>query len=171
MPGEALTERHQDVLREVANIGAGHAATALATLTRQRILISVPRVIIAPFREAATLLGTADAPAVAVSMQILGDLQGKAIFLMAERDARHLCDHVLLRPQHTTVELEEMERSSLKEVGNILAGAYLNAVAELMRMTLLPSVPTLAVEPAGVVLSHALDAAPPRGEKIGRAHV
>lgn len=144
---QLLSPAQRDVLQEVANIGAGHAATALSTLVGQRVLVRVPRVIVAPFHEARMLLGDERDTAATVRMRLLGDLLGQTLLVMREIDAQNLCDHVLKRPVGTCRVLGELEQSSLKEVGNILAGAYLNAVAELMRMTLLPSVPHLMTHP------------------------
>ena len=49
-----------------------------------------------------------------------------------------------------------MERSALMEVGNILACAYLNAMSHLLGVSLLPSIPGLAVDMLGAVTDHLL---------------
>src|SRR5512143_206077 len=116
----------RDALREVANIGAGHAATALSQLTNRRIMISVPEVNIVKLEEVPEILGRADDVVAAVLMHMMGDLTGRTLVLFPEESARTLCDILLRRPLGTTTGFEAMEQSGLKEVGNILSSAYMN---------------------------------------------
>ena len=138
-----LSERQLDALREVANIGAGHAATALSTLTRHRVGITVPKVFVAPFEDVADELGRPER-LVSVSMGLLGDLRGRCLFLLREGEARALSDYLLGRDVGTATELDEMETSSLREAGNILGGAFTAALGEMTGMLLLLSVPALS---------------------------
>src|SRR5258705_11946498 len=91
-----------DALREVANIGAGHAATALSQMTNRRIMISVPEINIARLEEVPNLLGDPQAVVAAVLMHMLGDLTGRTLLLFPEPAGRKLCDMLLLRPLGTT---------------------------------------------------------------------
>ncbi len=143
----------RDALREVANIGAGHAATALSQLTNRRIMISVPEVNITRLEEVPEILGKADEVVAAVLMHMMGDLTGRTLVLFPEDCARTLCDILLRRPKGTTKEFGEMEQSGLKEVGNILSSAYMNALSDFMGMMLVPSVPSLAIDLIGAVLT------------------
>ena len=148
-----LQKLQRDALREVANIGAGHAATALSTLTNRRIMITVPEVRISRLEEVAEILGHPDDVVAAVLMHMMGDLTGRTLVLFPEQSARHLCDILLRKPIGTTRSYGEMEQSGLKEVGNILSSAYLNALSDFMGMMLVPSVPSLAIDLAGAVLT------------------
>jgi chemotaxis protein CheC len=143
----------RDALREVANIGAGHAATALSQLTNRRIMISVPEVNISRLEEVPEILGKADDVVAAVLMHMMGDLTGRTLVLFPESCARTLCDILLRRPLGTTTGFTEMEQSGLKEVGNILSSAYMNALSDFMGMMLVPSVPSLAIDLCGAVLT------------------
>lgn len=144
-----------DALREVANIGAGHAATALSQMTNQRIMISVPRINVAPLEEVPELLGHPQDVVAAVLMHMLGDLTGRTLLLFPEAVGRRLCDILLRRPAGATTTYDALEQSCLKEAGNILAGAYMNALSDFMGMLLLPSVPSLVVDLCGAVLTTA----------------
>jgi chemotaxis protein CheC len=144
-----------DALREVANIGAGHAATALSQMTDRRIMISVPQINIARLEDVPELLGDPEAIVAAVLMHMLGDLTGRTLLLLPEAAGRRLCDMLLRRPSGTTTVYEALEQSCLKEAGNILSGAYMNALSEFMGMLLLPSVPSLVVDVSGAVLTTA----------------
>lgn len=142
-----------DALREVANIGAGHAATALSQMTHRTIMISVPEVNIRPLQDVPEMLGSPDAVVAAVLMQMMGDLTGRTLILFPEASARRLCDMLLRREAGATTAFGPMERSGLKEVGNILVSAYLNALSDFMQMMLVPSVPGLVVDLNAAVLT------------------
>ncbi len=148
-----LKELQVDALREVANIGAGHAATALSQLTDRRIMIRVPKINMVRAESVPNLLGDPEQIVAAVLMHMLGDLTGRTVLIMPEPNAMLLSDMLLRRPPGTTTSLGELEASSLKEAGNILGGAYMNALSDFMGMMLLPSVPSLIVDLAGAVLT------------------
>ncbi len=142
-----------DALREVANIGAGHAATALSQMTDRRIMINVPEITITRLEDVPETIGDPDGVVAAVLMHMLGDLTGRTLFLLPEDNARLLCDLLLKRTPGSTGGFDELEQSSLKEAGNILGGAYMNALSDFMGMMLLPSVPSLVVDLAGAVIT------------------
>src|SRR5947207_7993448 len=119
-----------DALREVANIGAGHAATALSQLTNRRIMISVPQINIARLEEVPNLLGHPQEVVAAVLMHMLGDLTGRTLLLFPESVARRLCDMLLRRPIGTTAAFDALEPSCLKEAGHDLAGPSLNPLPD-----------------------------------------
>jgi len=144
-----------DALREVANIGAGHAATALSQMTNRTIMINVPEVNVLALEDVSELLGRADEIVAAVLMHMMGDLTGRTLVLFPEGSAKHLCDILFRRPAGGTVGFGEMEQSGLKEAGNILASAYLNALSDFMGMMLVPSVPSLVVDLSAAVLTTA----------------
>ncbi len=158
-----LSDVERDALREVANIGAGHAATALSTMTDRRIMISVPQVSVRPIEDVAGILGPPEGVVVAIFMNMLGDLTGRTAVILPVGAARVLCDLLLRRAPGTTGEFGGMETSSLKETGNILTSAYLSALSDFMGMMLVPSVPSLVTDYAGAIVSTAhLDLSPQR---------
>ena len=142
-----------DALKEVENIGAGHAATALSQMTNRRIMISVPTISVVRLEEVADLLGEPSEVVAAILLHMLGDLTGRTLLVFPEPSARRLCDLLLGRPEGKTTTFDELERSSLKEAGNILCGAYMNALSSFMGMMLLPSVPSLVIDSAAAVLT------------------
>src|SRR5437764_12303834 len=103
-----------DALREVANIGAGHAATALSQLTNRRIMISVPQINIVRLEEVPNLLGHPQEVVAAVLMHMLGDLTGRTLLLFPESVARRLCDMLLRRPIGTTATCDAMGQACLE---------------------------------------------------------
>jgi chemotaxis protein CheC len=161
-----LRERERDALKEMANIGAGHAATALSQLTNRRIMIDVPKVELCTIEEAASAVGDGGVTA-AVLMQVLGDLTGRSLLLFEKSLALQLADMLLGREPRTTKVFAELEQSALKETANILTGAYLNGLADMLGLMLIPSVPSLAIDLSAAILSSAyLDFAYEQGHVI-----
>lgn len=145
-----LSPRQLDALREVANIGAGHAATALSQMTDQRIMISVPQLSIASIDDMPNQIAEPEEPVAAVLMKMEGDLTGLTLLVFPRPIAMRIAGLMMRRPVTT---LGLIEESAIKEAGNILSAAYLNALADFLKMTLLPSPPSLAVDMSDAVLS------------------
>jgi chemotaxis protein CheC len=144
-----------DALREVANIGAGHAATALSQMINSTIMISVPTINISRLEEVPPQVSAPEEPVAAVLMHMMGDLTGRTLLVFPKTTAARLAELMLRRPPGTTTELGEMEQSAIKEAGNILSSAYMNALSDFMGMMLLPSPPSLAVDMSTAVLTTA----------------
>ena len=150
-----LGELQLDALREVANMGAGHAATALSQMTQARIMINVPRLQIVALEDVSDLMPDPDQVVAAVLMHMLGDLTGQTLLLFPRESAMRLSEILLRRPVGSSHVLGEIEQSSIKEAGNILSAAYMNALADFMGMMLLPSVPSLVIDLCAAVLTTA----------------
>jgi chemotaxis protein CheC len=151
----SLTAVQLDALREVANIGAGHAATALSEMTGARIMISVPRLKVVAAERLTEEIGAPETPVVAVLMAMVGDLTGRTLLLFPEPSARELAA-VLTRRPTPEGPLNALAESALKETGNILSGAYLNALSDFLGMVLLNSPPALALDMFGAILTSEL---------------
>ena len=144
-----------DALREVANIGAGHAATALSQMINSTIMISVPTINVSRLEEVPPQISAPEEPVAAVLMHMLGDLTGRTLLVLPKPTAVRLAELMLRRPQGSSIDLGEMEQSAIKEAGNILSSAYMNALSDFMGMMLLPSPPSLAVDMSTAVLTTA----------------
>jgi chemotaxis protein CheC len=145
-----------DALREVANIGAGHAATALSQMIGGTIMISVPTINVSRLEEVPPQISAPEEPVAAVLMHMLGDLTGRTLLVFPKPTASRLAELMLRRPSGSAgEELGEMEQSAIKEAGNILSSAYMNALSDFMGMMLLPSPPSLAIDMSTAVLTTA----------------
>jgi len=142
-----------DALREVANIGAGHAATALSQMTGSTIMISVPTITVAPLEEVPPNITAPEEPVAAVLMNMLGDLTGRTLLVFPQTTAQRLSELMLRRPAGSSTGLGELEQSAVKEAGNILSGAYMNALSDFMGLVLLPSPPSLAIDMSTAILT------------------
>ena len=142
-----------DALREVANIGAGHAATALSQMTDSTILISVPHIRVVPLEEMGVEIGPPEEPVAAVLMAMLGDITGRTLLVFPKPTAMRLAGILTRRQFAPDGELGKLGESALKEAGNIISGAYLNALSDFMGMMLLNSPPDLVIDMAAAVLT------------------
>lgn len=139
-----------DVLKEIGNIGAGNAATALAKLVNQKVDMTVPKVKILEFHEVPEILGGAETEVCGIFFKIEGDLNGSIMFVLDMTSAFTLID--LLMPRETR-EIDEFTTSALKEIGNILSGSYVSSLSTLTQLSIKISIPSLAVDMAGAILS------------------
>ena len=151
----SLKPNQLDALREVANIGAGHAATALSQMTGCTIMISVPTINIARLEDVPPQVSGPEEPVAAVLMHMLGDLTGRTLLVFPKPTAIRLSELMLRRPHGSSKDLGELEQSAIKEAGTILSGAYMNALSDFMGLMLLPSPPSLAVDMSDAVLTTA----------------
>ena len=155
MPFRELNNVQLDTLKELSNIGMGHAATALSQMIGQTIHLRVPHITITEISQVPEYLGGAEKLMVGITLQILGDARGNIMLLFPQESAHHLLCSLLGRQEKGLI-MNEVNVSALKEVGNILASAYLSAVGNLLDKTLIPSIPTLAYDMAGAVVDYVL---------------
>lgn len=154
MDARELGPRQLDALREVANIGAGHAATALSQMVNTRIMVDIPEIRIVKLEDVGELIGRPDEIVSAVMMQLLGDVTGRTVQIFPWKTAVQLTSTLLRRERVARPEdFGELEQSALREVGNILVGAYINALSELMGLMLIMSPPAITIDTAQAVLT------------------
>lgn len=141
-----------DALKEVANIGAGHAATALSTLTGGRIMISVPKIQFVVPDDAARRACFPGEKVVVVMMDISGSIRGRTALILPADGSHRLAERMLGREHDPAAEDGPVEKSAVSEAGNIIGGAYLTALSEFLGMRLLPSPPKLVEGETGRAL-------------------
>jgi len=149
-------EFKMDVLREVGNIGAGNAATALSKMLNKPVDMAVPTVSILPFEEVAEVVGGSEEVVVAIYLRVDGDAPGNMFFIISLASSRKLLRGLLSIGNAEQTEYTEMELSTLCELGNILAGSYLSSLGDLTGLYMSPTVPSIAVDMAGAILSYGL---------------
>lgn len=154
MDPNELGPRQLDGLREVANIGAGHAATALSQMVNDRVMVSVPEIKVVHLEDVPGLIGEPGEVVSAVMMKLLGDVTGRTVQIFPGPTASALVSMLTQREQLSFPDqFGELELSALKEVSNIIVGAYINALSEFMGMMLIMSVPALAIDTAAAILT------------------
>ena len=150
---ETVTENYLDVLREIGNIGAGNAMTALSQMLQCKVDMQVPQVRLLDFQDVGTLMGGEEQIMVGIYLAVEGDITGSIMFLVKQDSATHLVDKLMMGMGSPEPEFNEMELSAMKEVSNIITGAYLNSLSMLTNLKIYPSPPELTVDMASAILS------------------
>ncbi|MFC1592413.1 chemotaxis protein CheC [Candidatus Omnitrophota bacterium] len=151
-----LSDSQRDALKEIGNICSGNAATALSQLLSRRISIIVPRIHFIPIEDVPAAVGGADMLVVGLFLRVLGDLPSTILFVFSQKDALTLASLMTARQVSSASVITELERSALKEIGVILANAYLGSLSSFVGMGLVPCVPELIVDMAGAMVDFML---------------
>ncbi len=153
MINHELTNEEIDILREIGNIGAGNATTSLSVLLQSNLRMEIPVVKILDFNEIADMIGGPDVIVTAVLTHFTGDIKGMALFVLEKKEARNLAGVMLAREYNEDHEFDPMDKSALKEVGNILMSSYLSSIETITNLVLHIEPPMICVDMAGSVLS------------------
>ncbi|MBQ3852525.1 MAG: chemotaxis protein CheC [Lachnospiraceae bacterium] len=148
-----VTQNYYDVLKEIGNIGAGNAMTALSQMLGCKIDMGVPQVELLDFSDVGNAIGGEEQIMVGVFLGVEGDITGSMLFLVEQKSAKYLINKVMMGMGDPGEEFTEMELSAMQEVGNIITGAYLNSLSTLTNLKIFPSPPALTVDMAGAILS------------------
>ncbi len=141
-----------DILREIGNIGAGNATTALSQMLNTKIDMGVPKVSVMEFPELAGAIGGEENPIAGILFDLDGDVRGMILFILEMDEAKNLVQ-ALLGAKDDHEGFTEMESSTLREIGNIISGAYVTSLSTLTNLRIETSVPYLSFDYAGAILS------------------
>ena len=141
-----------DVLKELANIGGGNAATAISQLVGKFVNMNVPTIDILDYNEIYEKIMAEDTEVVAVSMSVMGMESGNFLFVTTPKNAEILVR--MMMPEGVQLS-DELEYSAMSELVNIVVTSYLNALSRMLDLSLISSVPALTVDMFGAILSYA----------------
>jgi len=147
-----MNAMHFDVLKEIANIGAGNATTALSKMLNAKVDMKVPCIQFMEFKELAEGIGGAENLVVGILLTLDTGIEGMMMFVL-ESDSAEQIVNLLMGKSGKLDEFSEMDLSALQEIGNIIAGSYLSAISAFTNMTITASVPYLSIDMAGAILS------------------
>lgn len=148
---ESISTQYYDVLKELGNIGAGNATTALASLLQTKVDMKVPQIQMLEFKDIGAVLGGEEQVMAGAYLGVEGDITGSILFLVKTEVAMHLVKKMM--GDYCSDEFGEMERSAFKEISNIITGSYLNALATMTNLCIYPSIPDMTIDMAGAILS------------------
>ena len=148
MDQENLNSMQLDALKEVSNIGAGNAATALSMLLGKKIDMTVPAVNMIKLSH----IYSEDAECLVsgIVVRVLGDIQGSILIIFKDKVAHNIVEMLTGVKEE---ELSEMGNSALCEIGNILSGSYMNAITKFTGLCVIPSVPAVAHDMLSAILA------------------
>ncbi len=146
-----LNDKQRDALKELGNIGAAHAATALSQMLGQKIEMTVPKVDLVKRTQIEKSEKSIDKMGISIYTDVYGKITGKILIFFEYSNALNLVK--MLMQNKDISGITEIEESALKEVGNILSSSYLNAISTLIDGILLPSIPAITIDSLTGVLS------------------
>lgn len=150
---EQMSETYMDVLKEIGNIGAGNAMTALSQMLQCKVDMKVPQVKLLELRDMGAMVGSEEQLMAGVFLGVEGDITGSIMFLIELESAKSLIKKIMMGYSSGAEILDEMEMSALQEVSNIITGAYLNSLSMLTNLKIYPTPPSTSIDMAGAILS------------------
>ena len=150
---EKINEMYVDVLRELGNVGAGNATTAIASMLSIRIDMNVPKVALLEVSKLGAAICAEDEVVVGIFLEIGSDIDGSMMFIMRMKPAQYLVSKLMQREPDYEAEFDEMDLSALKEIGNIIVGSYLSALSGMTNLVITPSIPYISIDMAASLLS------------------
>lgn len=151
-----LNDSQKDALKEIGNICAGNAATALSQLLDKKVSIVVPRILILPIEQVPQAVGGTDKLVAGLILRVLGDLPSTIVLIFSQKDALVLSSMLTGKQVSDSSIMADLERSALKEVGVILANAYLSVLGSFVGLGLVPAIPELVIDMAGAIMDYIL---------------
>ncbi len=148
-----VNDMYVDVLREIGNIGAGNATTAIAKMLGSQLNMQVPKVELMEASKLGGAICDEEETVVGIFLEVCNDISGSMMFLMRMDSAHVIVNKLMMREPDYNEPFDEMDLSALKEIGNIIAASYLSALSTLTNLRIQPSVPYIAVDMAAAILS------------------
>ncbi|MBQ2593319.1 MAG: chemotaxis protein CheC [Candidatus Riflebacteria bacterium] len=150
-----ITREQLDALREIGNIGSGNAASALAQFLNRKIDMSVPNASIMDLNDIPMIVGGPNTPLLGIFLKIMGEISGRFLLLIPESTSIKILKTLMPGFEiNSLTKMGEMESSCMREIGNILAGAFLNALSVLTQTPMLNSLPSLNFDYAGAMIDN-----------------
>ncbi|QNU05553.1 chemotaxis protein CheC [Peribacillus butanolivorans] len=155
---EKINPLQLDILKEIGNIGAGHAATALSAILNRKIDMNVPNVRVVTFDEMMEMAGGAEQVVVSIFLRIVGDASGSMFFILSLPVAEYFIQQMTGDETFSidSTPYTDLALSCLQELGNILSGSYLTSLSDFTQLNLYPSVPSLSIDMVGATISYGL---------------
>lgn len=142
-----------DCLREIGNIGSGSAAGALSDMLGKGVLMRVPDVRVMEYEQVINEMGGPEKIITGILVRLCGDINGMIMFLLEDSFAKVVLSTFMNKEEVKVISLDDTELSAIKEMGNIMAGSYLQALSQLTSLTIDMSVPSMTVDMLGAIMS------------------
>lgn len=150
---EDMNALELDAIKEIGSIGTGNAATAISQVLRKRTRMSLPAVYILGYNEAIEMIGAPEEIVAAVLVKMSGEINGIMLFILKMDFINAILGSVMAKEINDYMDLTEMEKSALEEIGNIIISSYVNALSGLTGVAIGLSIPSIAVNMLGGILS------------------
>ncbi len=150
---DELSSLELDTLKEIGSIGTGNAATSLSSLIGMPVRIQQPEVRIMEYNEAIEWIGGPEPITAGVLVGMSGQLSGIMLSVQQLDFVNLVLESMMGKTIEDYMELREMERSALTEVGNIMISTFINALSGLADMNIELTVPAFTVDMQGAIMA------------------
>jgi chemotaxis protein CheC len=154
MKHPGMNSLHLDILKEIGNIGAAHAATSLSNMLNKKIDMRVPKAEMVTFNEMMELMDGPEKVVVGIYLRIEGDLEGSMFFILPIEQANRFIQRLIQDDRFDfRSNASDIGMSAMQEMGNILSGSYLSAMSDFLNLKVFPTVPGLSIDMFGAIIS------------------
>lgn len=150
---QKLNETEQDILKELGNIGTGNAVTALSAMLSHPLDILSTKLNFVSYREMYAGLGSSEEEKIGIMLEAHGEITGMFLFLLDMGFSECVLDWLVEKKERDLTKMNEMEQSVICELGNVMCGSYVNALAQLLNKRIEVTVPHICVDMSGAIFS------------------
>ena len=150
---QKLNETEQDILKELGNIGTGNAVTALSAMLSYPLDILSTKLNFVSYREMYAGLGSSEEEKIGIMLEAQGEITGMFLFLLDMGFSECVLDWLVEKKERDLTKMNEMEQSVICELGNVMCGSYVNALAQLLNKRIEVTVPHICVDMSGAIFS------------------
>lgn len=155
-----------DCLQEIGNIGSGNAASSLSAMLSKPVAKSVPRIHVMDYQAVIDEIGGPEKIITAILVTFKGDIKGMMMFMLENSFAQIVVNTFMGKENIDALQMDEADSSAVKEMGNIMGGAYLSALAAMAEFTVQMDPPYLTVDMAGALMSAPMTTLDDVGDKV-----
>ena len=148
---KSLTDFQEDALKEVGNIGIGHATTSLSQMVNKQVGISLPELKLIPLMKVPILLKNEE-PVVGIILELKGDAKGFLLLLLSKQTAKFLIK-LVIGSADDKKEFDDMEKSVLMELGNIMGGTYITSLSNFLSISIGLSTPSQVYDMSDAIIN------------------
>ncbi|MFW6383684.1 MAG: chemotaxis protein CheC [Nanoarchaeota archaeon] len=151
---EKLTNLQKDALEEISNITSGNATLALSQTIEKNVEVQIPKAEFLTLDELTEELGGIKKVAMSIYLKVEGDVTGQSIFVFEKEAAMKLVNFILKDGREGSSVMDSFTKSAFGEMANIFTAAYLNALAKLLNLRIIPDVPVVASDYVGPMVEY-----------------
>jgi chemotaxis protein CheC len=141
-----LTKEGVEALEKMANSGAKNASSSLSQLINQSVEMRTLAVRTLRVEKIPEIIGLPEDIVTTIIMEVRGDVNGNMMLIYPQQSAINVADFLAKRELGTTSQLSELDKSALKESGNIISGAFLSAISNYLKINMVESIPDIATD-------------------------
>ena len=155
-----------DALQEIGNIGSGNAASSLSAMLSKSVTMHVPKIKVLDYQAVIDEMGGPEKVITAILVSFKGDIKGMMMFLLEDAFAQIVVNTFMGKEHVNVIKMDEADSSAVKEMGNIMAGAYLSALAAMAEFTVAMDPPSMTVDMMGALMSAPMTTLHDVGDKV-----